>query len=248
MDKLELFKSLGFNEYESKALISFCKLKTANIKEISEESLVPKNKLYQITKKLLSLGLLSTLPSTNKYNLINLQSFINHKLEDKEKNIKEIKKISKNINMEDKEEQFVFSLIKGQRAIMNKLAEKNPKVEKEILGVQRNWKYWAEGIRAMEKAIKKGVVVKQIGVINEETKKRADEWKKIGVKIKVYNKKFGEHPLRFSIFDNKEARITIGKPEIQNPEDYITIWTNSKPLIATLRKQFDEMWHSSETF
>ena len=39
---------------------------------------------------------------------------------------------------------------------MNKLAEHNLKVKKEIIGVQRNWKYWGEGIRAMEKTIKKG--------------------------------------------------------------------------------------------
>jgi hypothetical protein len=131
---------------------------------------------------------------------------------------------------------------------MNKLAENNPKVKKEILSVQRNWKVWGEGLRAMQETIKKGVKVKIIGEINQETKKRAQEWKQVGCKIKAYNKKFGEYPLRFSIFDNKEARITIGKPEIQNPEDYITIWTTSQPFIAILRKQFIEMWTESEKF
>jgi len=131
---------------------------------------------------------------------------------------------------------------------MNKLAEKNTQVEHEILAVQRNWKIWGEGLRSMQKSIKKGVRVKMMGVVDEETKKRAEEWKKIGCEIKIYNNKFGEYPLRFSIFDNKEARITIGKPEISQPENYLTIWTKSKPLISTLRRQFEEMWKESKKF
>jgi len=131
---------------------------------------------------------------------------------------------------------------------MNKLAETNPKVKKEILGIQRNWKYWGQGIRAMKESIKSGVNVKLIGIINKETEPRAKQWKNIGCNIRKHNLKFGDYPLRFTIFDNKEARITIGKPEIKNPEDYITIWTSSKPLISILRKQFFETWKESKKF
>ena len=87
-----------------------------------------------------------------------------------------------------------------------------------------------------------------IGVINDETKKRALEWKKTGCKIKAYNKMFGENPLRFTIFDNKEARLNIGKPEITNPDNYLTIWTKSPALINTLRRQFESMWKECENF
>lgn len=131
---------------------------------------------------------------------------------------------------------------------MDKLAENNANVKKEILAVQRNWKLWGEGLREIEKTIKRGVDVKFIGVINKETEGRAKEWKKTGAKIKIYNEKFGKYPLRYSIFDNKEARITIGKPEIPDPENYVTIWTTSKPLINILRKQFLEMWKESKNF
>ena len=74
------------------------------------------------------------------------------------------------------------------------------------------------------------------------------EWKKTGAKIKIYNEKFGEYPLRFGVFDEKEARITIGKPEIPDSQNYVTIWTKSKPLINILRKQFLEMWKECEKF
>jgi len=109
---------------------------------------------------------------------------------------------------------------------------------------------WAERIGKQvirtSKAVKRGVDVRLIGIINNETWRRVKEYKKVGCKIAKYNGKFGEYPLRFSIFDGKEARITIGKPEIKERKDYITIWTDSKPLVALLRNQFLEMWRECE--
>lgn len=248
MDKKDFFKSLGFSEYETKTLISLINLKIATPKEISFDSGVPQNKLYGILKRFEQIGILSAIPSGG-YKVINLKTFINKKIEEKEKRVKELKKNSDIIEkLGEGEGEFIFSLIKGQKTIMNKLAENNYSVKKEILGVQRNWKVWGTGRKAMEDSIKRGVDVKLIGVINNETKKRPLEWKKIGCKIRIYNKKFGENPLRFTIFDNKEARITIGKPEIQDPKNYITIWTKSKPLINILRAQFLTMWRNSKKF
>lgn len=250
MERVQFLKSLDLSEYESKALASLINLKQATPKQIHEHSNVPQNKLYAILKSFENKGLLSSIPGEAKqYKLINLKSFINKRIAEKEEFLKQLKKSSEKIeDLKDNENQAVFSLIKGQEAIMTKLSEYNPKVEKEILGVQRNWKFWGEGIRAMEKCIKRGVKARLIGVINPETDKRAKEWKNIGCKIRKYNPSLGEYPLRFTIFDNKEARITIGKPEIKNPKDYITIWTKSKPLISLLRKQFMQMWNECEKF
>lgn len=249
MDRIAFFKDLGFTEYESKILTSLVKLKTAGPKEISLDSNVPQNKLYSIIKKFENEGRISLISvEPKKYQLINIDNLVKEKLKEKEDKLKELMESSKDINLiGDKEGQFVFSLIKGQKAIMNKLVELNKNAEKEILGVQRNWKYWGEGVREMEKGIKRGVDVKLIGVINSETAKRAEEWKKAGCKIRAYNKKFGNYPLRFSIFDRKYARITIGKPEIKDSKDYITILTDSKPLVSMLRNQFLQMWKESKS-
>ncbi len=250
MEKIEFFQDLGFSEYESKTILSLIKLKSASPKEISFDCSVPQNKLYGILKKFEKEGLIAVMPGEIKrYQLINFKTYIIGKIKQKQNNLREIISISSKLNNLDTEgEQFVFSLIRGQRAIMNKLAENNLKVKKEVLGIQRNWKVWGAGLRAMEKAVKKGVNVKLIGFVDGKCGERAEEWKKIGCKIKKYNKKFGDFPLRFSIYDGKEARITIGKPEIQNPEDYITIWTTSKPIVAILRRQFQIMWHDSKKF
>lgn len=250
MEKQEFLSELGFNEYESKALSSLSALKEASPKELSLASKVPQNKLYSIINKMKMLGLLAEIPNGNKkYKLINLNTFVKEKLKEKQAKLKQLEISSKILEqLQDKHDNFSFQVIVGQSAIMNRLAEHNLNVKHEILGVQRNWKYWSDGIRAMQSAIKRGVKVKLIGEINEENKKRVKEWRNIGCKIKHYNKKFGENPLRFSIFDNKQARVTIGKPEIQNPDDYITIWTDSKPLVNMLKDQFMQMWKESETF
>ena len=250
MDKLNFFQSLGFTEYESKTIVSLLRLKTATTKQISFNSGVPQNKLYSILTKFENLGIVQAIPEKNKkYKLLNLQTHIENKIKDKEAIIKDLKLSSENIKeLKEPDEKSLFSIIKSQRAIMDKLAESNVGVKKEIFGVQRNWKVWAKGLREMEKAVKRGIDARIIAVINDETKKRALEWKKTGVKIKIYNKKFGESPLRFTIFDDKEARITIGKPEIPDPENYVTIWTKSKPLINILRKQFLEMWEECKSF
>ncbi len=191
MDKVDFFKNLGFGEYESKIIVSLIKLGETSVVKLSAGSGVPQNKIYGIMNNLEKIGLVGDIPE-NKFRLINLKSHIDGKLKEKEEKLKDLKKHSEFIDeIKEPEEKCTFYLIKGQKAIMDKLAESNQKVEKEIFGVQRNWKFWAEGIRAMEKAVKKGVNVRLIGVINKENIKRAKEWKKIGCKIKKYNQKFG---------------------------------------------------------
>ncbi|MBR9701679.1 hypothetical protein GOV13_02030 [Candidatus Pacearchaeota archaeon] len=248
MDRKEFFQNIGFGEYESKILSSLIKLGAATPKEISLDSGVPQNKLYSILKKFELDGILSEVPSSSKkYKLINIKQFIEERINEQEIKLKDLKKFSKDIQkINDPEDNFTFSLIKGQRAIMNKLSEANEKATKEIFGVQRNWRYWGEGIRAMKQSLKKGADVRMIGVVNDETWKRAKEWKKVGGKLAKYNGKFGEHPLRFTIFDQKFARITIGRPEIKERKDYVTIWTDCKPLVMMLRNQFLEMWKECE--
>ncbi|MBT4175189.1 hypothetical protein HOC80_05310 [archaeon] len=249
MNKQEFFESLGFSKYETKAIISLIKLKVANSKEISFDSGVPQNKLYEILRSFEKKGLLAKVPLDVKtYRLINLKTYVDKRLKEKEDNLKSLKSESKHINEQGDEGHFIFSLIRGQKTIMNKLAENNIKTEKEILGVQRSWKVWGKGIEAMKEAVKNGVKVKLIGEINESTKERAMEWKKIGCEIRGYNKKYGEFPLRFGIFDKKEARITIGKPEIEDRKNYITIWTKSQPLVNVLHEQFMAMWKNSKKF
>ncbi|MDP3966557.1 MAG: helix-turn-helix domain-containing protein [archaeon] len=247
MEKIGFFKSLGLAEYESKVLLGLIRLSPVSVKELSEVSRVPQNKIYSILRRFISLGILSELPD-KKYNLINLKSFIDKKISEKKENLKNIIQTSKEIKNLGGDEEVFFQLIRGQNATMDKIAELNKNSKREVLGVQRSWKVWGEGLRVMNKIIKNKVKVRLIGEIDGKTKNKAIEWKNVGCKIRAYNKKFGENPLRFTIFDNRIARITIGKPEIKDPRDYITLITTSESFIAILRKQFLEMWEECNGF
>jgi sugar-specific transcriptional regulator TrmB len=250
MDRVLFFRDLGFSEYEARVLACLIRLRKTTPKEVSLDSGVPQNKLYSILREFEKEGILALVNvEPKKYELINFNSYIISKIKEKEDKLRELKESSKSLDkMKDKEEQFIFSLIKGQKAIMNKIIEVNEQVTKEIFGVQRNWKYWAEGIREMQKVVKRRVDVRLIGVVNEETIERVREWKKTGAKIRIFNSKFGSYPPRFTVFDNKYVRITLGKPEIRESKDYITIWTDSKPLVRMLRRQFLQMWKESKKF
>src|SRR3989344_8681735 len=161
MDKITFFKELGFSEYEAKALASLIKLKTASAKQISFESGVPQNKLYAILKQFEHEGIISYLPKEKKvYQVINFKTYIQEKIKQKEVQIKKLKKQSQEIDTNTDCEEFIFSLLKGQKTIINKLAEHNAKVKKEILGVQRNWKLTGQNLQALKKSISKGVNIK----------------------------------------------------------------------------------------
>jgi len=95
-----------------------------------------------------------------------------------------------------------------------------------------------------EKSFKRNVAYKQrVGsILKGEQNFEGERLRNVLIGGRAYNNSFGEYPLRFTIYDNSEARITLGKPEISDPKDYITIWTKSKPLINILRSQFMNMW------
>ena len=99
----------------------------------------------------------------------------------------------------------------------------------------------------MKEAIDGGINVKMICTFEENKIPSYKAWLKTGAKIRVFNEKlFGPLLPRISIFDGTIARLTIGKPEVKNEEEYITIWTESKAFAQMLRSHFMNMWKDSK--
>ena len=68
-----------------------------------------------------------------------------------------------------------------------------------------------------------------------------------GAKIRIFNeKKFGPLLPRISIIDGEIARLTIGKPEVKEEKDYLTLWTESQAFAQMLKTHFMNMWRESE--
>ena len=95
---------------------------------------MPQNKLYDILKKFENNGILSLVSiEPKKYSLTNLNLLVKERLKEKKKKIKELTDFSKVLkHSKEEEENFVFTLIKGQKATMNKLVELNKNAKKEV--------------------------------------------------------------------------------------------------------------------
>ena len=136
----------------------------------------------------------------------------------------------------------LFWVIKGKKAIVEKLAVENKKTRKEILSCNKLSRVLYKNIRILKAAVDRGVKIKMICTFEKNKINSYRAWMKTGAEIRVLNEKlFGPLLPRISVFDGDKARLTIGRPEVQKDEDYITLWTESKAFAQMLRTHFLNM-------
>jgi sugar-specific transcriptional regulator TrmB len=141
----------------------------------------------------------------------------------------------------------VFWILKGKKAIEDRLYIQNKKTKFEILTCNKNPKLIYKNIRTIQDAVKRGVKVKVICTLEHHTLESHKAWMKAGAELRVFNKeKFGPLLPRITIFDSEVARLTVGEPEIPDDEDYLTLWTESRSFAFMLKSQFMNMWRNSE--
>lgn len=245
MDQIKLLQKLGMTEYEARAYFSLSKLGPSIVKEIVLDSNLPRNKAYEALQRLEQKNKILSLPvSPRKYKINNPEVF-------KE----EIKELNESVDLliklieQPKTTEFkdLFWIIKGKKAIEEKLALHNTKAKQEILGCNKLSKILYKNIRTMKEAVDKGISVKMICTFDKSKTKIYKEWLKTGAKLRVFNdKKFGPLLPRITIFDGEIARLTIGKPEVNTEENYLTLWTESKAFSQMLKNHFMNMWKNSE--
>lgn len=245
MNQINLLKKLGFTEYEAKAYLSLAKLKIATVREITIDSKLPRNKAYEALQKLEDKNKVVSLPVTPKrYKITNPETF---KEEIKELN-NSVTDLIKLIN-QPKITEFkdLFWILKGQKAILEKIRIQNTLTKKEIMACNHHPRILYNHLRIMKETIRRGVKVKMIIDYKKEKHNIYNAWAKIGVNFRAFNHdKFGPLLPRISVFDSKIARLTIGKPEVKGPEDYITLWTESQAFAKMLKNHLLHMWKYSK--
>ena len=244
----DLLRQLKFTEYEIKCYLSLANLKEAGVGEIAKYSGVPRNKVYEVVQNLERSGFLMELSTKpKKFKILSLEKLKEIIREEKEKFVvleKETEKIIEQLNKASvKKSKDLVWIINGQRNIMQKIAFETADSKKEILACTRSSiDYWTS-FRNTKQAISGGVRVKFIGSFNEKNNKIVKRWLSAGAEYRIYDeKKFGPQGIRFGTFDDKSCRLTIGKPDVQKPEDYITIWSESPSFVNLLKRQFYFMW------
>lgn len=245
MEQLQTLRKLGMTEYESRAYLSLARLGPSTVREIVMESKLPRNKAYEALQRLEQKHKVMILPvSPRKYAITDPDS-LKQDVDDLSKSVFDLVKLIE----QPKTPEFkdLFWIIKGQKAIQEKLALQDAKVKKEVLTCNKLSRILPRNIQNMKGAIARGVKVKMICEFKEENRRIYDIWVEMGAELRVFNKeKFGPLLPRISIFDGTTARLTIGQPEVKNKEDYITIWTESKAFSRMLRTHFITMWKECE--
>ncbi|MGV8169274.1 MAG: TrmB family transcriptional regulator [Candidatus Nanoarchaeia archaeon] len=245
MDELSLLRKLGLTEYESKAYLALAKLGPSTVREIVRESKLPRNKAYEALQKLEETRKVVSLPTApKKYKITNPEQFKEHVSELNTSVASLLKLIEQPKNSEIKE---VFWILKGKKAIEDKLYFQNQKAKREILTCNKNPKLIYKNIRAISDAVKRDVKVKAIVIYDPKKLESHKAWMKAGAELRVFNEaKFGPLLPRITIFDSEVSRLTVGEPEIPNDEDYLTLWTESTSFSMMLKNHFMNMWRNSE--
>lgn len=247
MDDVGLLRKLDLTEYESRTLLALISLGPASVREIVLESKIPKNKAYETLKKLESKGFIATLPITpRKYKIENfekLNDIIMQKKKDLDLLEKNVERFKKSVAKNPREYKEFFWVIKGQKAIQEKLRANDEHIHKEILSVHRLTKYLPQNLRTMRTTVERGVHVRMLCVVEKDNYENVLRWRETGVELRVYNKKlFGELMPRFSVFDQKTVIVTIGTPEISDGNEYLSLWTESPALAQVFRNYFLTLW------
>jgi sugar-specific transcriptional regulator TrmB len=250
---VEKLKKFGFTLYESRLLDSLLTLGTASVRELVQHSKVPKNKSYESLAKLEEKKMVETIPITpRKYKISNTAVFSDI-ISEKKKEVLSLEKDLVDIKerMESPIQEFkdFFTVIRGRRFIQEKLRNEALTAKKEILSIHGLNKLLPVNIRNVKKVMDAGVKVKFIAPVHKDNLHVVRAWKKIGCEIKVYDKgAFGKNMPRFSIVDNSSVRITLGFPEVEGDENYMSLFADSPSLAIMFKTYFMSMWNKLKTF
>ncbi|MBT4352311.1 TrmB family transcriptional regulator, partial [archaeon] len=245
MDQIILLKRLGFTEYEARAYLSLAKLGPSTVREIVDDSNLPRNKAYEALQKLENKGKVICVPlSPRKYKVSDAHT-LKEEVEKMNSSVDELLEVIEQPKLNEFQElAWVF---KGQKKLQEKLASADIKVKKRILTCNHMSHKLFRNQREMRKASDRGVKIKILASFRKENIENYKFYLETGAEIRVMNEELhGKFFPRITILDDKIAKLTIGKPEVSRPEDYLTLWMESKAFAKMLEMYFWNMWNDAK--
>ncbi len=241
MDPLKLLQKLGLTEYESRAYLALAELGPSTVREIVLHSKLPRNKAYEALQHLEEKNKVISLPvSPRKYKISGPETF-KEEVDRMQTSVENLIKVIQ--SPKKKEFRDLFWVIKGQKAIMERMVQQNKKTQRELLMCNRLSVMGYKYLQTMRELRDQGVAVKMICKFDPKKIPMFNAWLGTGVEMRIFNEtKFGPLIPRISIYDSSIARLTIGSPEVKSKEDYMTLWTESRAFAQMLRTHFLNMW------
>lgn len=248
MNEAKLLKEFGFSNYEIKVYIALAHLHNGKVGEIAKESGVPQNKVYGCLTKLVQKGYVAELEvSPREYKILGMGQF-KEQLEQKEQNLKEMKLglgyLEKNIIENKTFSQSIATVFRGKDKVIQMQNELVPRLRKYHYSSVGGLTFTYKSVRLIKDAIKRGVDQRFLVHYDPTREKDYPKWKEIGAKLRFYPNE-ERRSIHFSTLDGKWCRITIAKPQIPDPKDYLTFWIESPAFALLLKDMFLDLWDKS---
>ncbi len=242
METLEALRKFGLAEKEAKVYISLLSLGEALASEVAAKTSLPRQLIYDLFKRLIELGLVSSVIKDNKkYFKASPPEQLTSILKEKERTIEEVMPELKKLQIleEHKKPKIeVYEGIEGMKTILNEVL----RIEKNELIVYGSSKSSFEVIPTFmqnwhNRRIKQKLKARIIYNETEETKKRVKEYKQT---LKFVEVKFlpvtALTPTSTLIYGNKMALMVWLKNE-----PYATL-IESKELKEIYKDYFEAIW------
>jgi sugar-specific transcriptional regulator TrmB len=249
MGELEkLLKFTGLAKYESSALKALFDLRESTVENLAKKSAVPLPKLYETLKILERKGFVSSsLDRPVRYRLVSPEiSFAKH-LEVREQKLEGAKRGLKSVSKEfyETKKQAIEQtyILRNRGFVLDFLKENLEKNTQNSCFACIAFKFsHTPSMPVMKRKIRQGLDCRIIGVLPPGNEYIAEKYVQLGAKVKVLAKEIA--PFRFNVFDKKYVSATI----LDEPEEYLAIWSNKKQTVQTFLDLFNFYWSAGKNF
>jgi len=240
-----LLEQEGLNQYQRGAYCALLELKTAAVSEIAKRGRVPEGKLYEVLRSLESKGLIeSNVGRPKKFSIIDPTKAFSKAITGREQSIARERKIleqASTIAAQTSSKEETIRLMRGRDMVLAFLnAHIKEKVEKSMDSCFPFQNPYAPIMTAIREKARKGIEFRIIGEVTHENYPIVSKYLKWGVHIRNCRNILPPSPLRFSVYDENAAAFTLTDAN----RDYITIWTDSQPIVKSIGDLFNYYWNN----
>jgi sugar-specific transcriptional regulator TrmB len=256
-ERIETLMELGFTLNQARAYLALALSGPAGAKELAEASSITRQDVYRVMGTLEEKGLAEKLLSTpTVYKALPIEQVIKGLLARKVGEHRDLQRRTRRLvvdvqskhsskTVQDEESQFV--IIPSKEAIIQRLAEALSKTSRSLEVVTSSERFSSAILafsRVYESAIQRGVRIR-IASEDHVAQNGALEVARNLAKSQSFEVRFFSNAPEavVSIFDSKEASVTISKTA--NSSKARALWSNDNGFVTLARHYFENMWNNS---
>jgi len=252
---INILKSFGLSEYESRVYSTLVMLGPSRVGFISKKSSVPQPKMYGILDRLMERQMVETLGGKPKeFRAISpdvaLRTLVDHKQEEIGKlktKLDLLKDTLKPFNVQSEVTDGAWTTKgKGLQDFVNRLAEMYDRSQKYAYLISRDFTQSSRIAQSVKNGIKRGIVFRVIAMkgVDESNFYRAKWFHSQGVEIRIFKTKV--HP-RIFVIDGKEVLIRLDKnPTKRSGFEFTSIWSADPSLAKVFDSYMKNLWNIAE--